>query len=181
MRICDISPSESYTASQRRRPRPLPEDGAEIGVGAAVGAEVGASVGAGIAVGTEVWVGAGVDVAVGTSVAVGTGLGVLFVSGVLVGSGVLVIVGSEVAVCVGSGEEVGVGEGDGDGGGVTVGSGVPSKLITMTGASPAIGGSVVGSVENIPAGGAGVASEFPAESSQEASTIISKTPAASIR
>ena len=96
-----------------------------------------------------------------------------------VGAGLGVLVGSEVAVGVGSGEEVGVGEGDGDGGSVAVGSGVPSRLITITGASPVIGGSVVGSVENIPAGG--VASELPTESPQDASTSVSNTPAVSIR
>ena len=104
-------------------------------------------------------------------------------SGVAVGSGVLVIVGSEVAVAVGSGEDVGVGEGegDGDGGGVAVGSEVSSRLITMTGASPAIGGSVVGSVENMPAGAAGVASELPEESPQASRVSISKMPTARIR
>ena len=95
----------------------------------------------------------------------------------LVGSGVLVFVGSGVGVCVGSGEDVDVGEGDG--GSVAVGSGVSSRLITMTGTSPATGGSVVGSVENIPAGGVG--SGLPAESPHEKSASISKTPTISIR
>ena len=56
---------------------------------------------------------------------------------------------------------MGVGEGVGEG------SGVPCKLITITGASPVIGGSVVGRVENIPAGGDGSAVASPGESLQE--------------
>ena len=61
---------------------------------------------------------------------------------------------------MGSGEEVGIGEG------VAEGSGVPCRLITITGASPVIGGSVVGRVENIPAGGDGSAVASPGESLQ---------------
>ena len=55
---------------------------------------------------------------------------------------------------------MGVGEGVGEG------SGVPCKLITITGASPVIGGSVVGRVENMPDGGDGSAVASPGESLQ---------------
>ena len=72
---------------------------------------------------------------------------------------------------------MGVGEGED----VAIGSGVPSKLITMTGASPAIGGSVVGRVENMPAGGDGAAEAASEESLQERSPSISKKLAVNIR
>ena len=61
--------------------------------------------------------------------------------------------------------------------GVAEGSGVPSRVITITGASPVIGGSVVGRVENIPVGGEGSTEVSSGESLQERSPIISKKPA----
>ena len=68
----------------------------------------------------------------------------------------------------------------GEGEGVVEGSGVPCRFITMTGASPVIGGSVVGKVENMPAGGEGSAEVSPGESLHERSPSISKKAEADI-
>ena len=101
-------------------------------------------VGSGVWVGTGV--GSGVRVGVGSGVAVGSGVWVGVGSGVAVGSGVWVGVGSGVAA--GSGVWVGVGSG--------VWVGVVARSITIPNWSPTTGGSVVGKIENIPAGGVGV-------------------------
>ena len=118
-------------------------------------------------VGSGVWVGVGSGVRVGVCSGVGVG------SGVRVGVGSGVAVGSGVRVGVGSGVAVGSGVWVGDGSGVWVG--VVARSITVPNWSPATGGSVVGRIENIPAGGVGVSAGPAGASSQAIATSMANT------
>ena len=79
---------------------------------------------------------------------------------------------------VGVGTGVYVGLGVGVGTGVNVGTGVFSSMVG--GWSPAAGGSVVGSVENMPGGAVGVPSGCPPSPPQAAKTSRASAATASI-
>ena len=133
------------------------------GVGTGVGSGVGTGVGWGVGTGVGWGVGTGVGWGVGTGVGWGVGSGV----GWAVGSGVGWDIGTGVPVGLG----VGIGTGVYVGLGVNVGCGVFNS--TVGGWSPSMGGSVVGRVENIPAGGVGEVAKPSSELLQ--ATIASNT------
>ncbi len=142
-----------------------------VGWGVAVGSGVCVGVGSGVAVGSGVWVGVGWGVAVGSGVCVGVG------SGVAVGSGVWVGVGWGVAV--GSGVCVGVGSGVAVGSGVCVG--MFARSITIPNWSPTMGGSVVGNMENMPAGAVGVSATPTGVSPQAEAISRTNAPNANLK